>query len=99
MSRSYKSGTGIGIIAFVVLILFGIITYNKVGLEDQYAFSKNRMNELKVQIDDQKDRKQEIKEYKAYVQTPGYIKDIARDKLGLVDKDDVIFKPEKDKDK
>lgn len=98
MSRSYKSGTGIGIIAFVVLILFGIITYNKVDLENQYSLNKNRINELKVQIDNQKDRKEEIKEYKAYVQTPGYVKDVARNKLGLVDKDDVIFTPEKDKD-
>lgn len=98
MSKSYKSGTGIGIIAFVVLILFGIITYNKVGLENQYSINKNRISDLQVQIDNQKDRKKEIKEYKAYVQTPRYIKDIARDKLGLVEKDDVIFTPEKDQD-
>lgn len=99
MRRRYKNGTGIGIIAFVVLILCGIVTYRKIDLDVQGAKAESRIVELKAQIVDQEDREQEIKDYKAYVQTKRYIKDVARDKLGLVDKDDVIFEAKDKKDK
>lgn len=99
MRRRYKNGTGIGVIAFVVLILFGIVSYRKIDLDVSSAKAETRIEELKAQIGEQKDRAQEIKEYKAYVQTKRYIKDVAREKLGLVDKEDIIFEAKDKKDK
>ena len=37
--------------------------------------------------------KEEIDEFEEYVKTDDYIKDTAEDKLGLVDPDEIIFKP------
>jgi cell division protein DivIC len=94
MRRKHKSRTGIGIISFVVLMMFGIIAYRKVGLEEQGEKDKLQISKLEAQIDEQKDRKTEINNLKAYMQTDKYIEDMAREKLGLVYKDEILFKAE-----
>ena len=40
---------------------------------------------------------EEIEEYKSYIQTKKYIEDEAKNKLGLVNKDEILIKP-KEKD-
>ncbi len=92
MRSRKKSGTGIGIISFVVLILFAIVAYSRVGLEDRYDEAKLKTSRLEAQIEDENERKKEIENFKAYVQTKSYIEEIARDKLGLVYEDEYIFK-------
>jgi len=47
LKRSYKKGTGIGIIAFVVLILFGIVAFRKIDLEKQSVQAKRLMHRLR----------------------------------------------------
>ena len=39
-------------------------------------------------------RTQEIKDLEAYMQTDEYAEQVAKDKLGLVYEDEIIFKPE-----
>ena len=48
---------------------------------------------LKEKAEEEK-RTEEIEEYKAYVQTKKFIEQEARDKLGLVYPDEVVFEPE-----
>jgi cell division protein DivIC len=94
MRRRYKKGTGIGVIAFVVLILFAIVSYRRIGLEERYDAAELKVKRLQSQIDDQVERTAEINNLKAKVQTKSYIEDIAREKLGLVYPDEYIFKRE-----
>ena len=54
---------------------------------------KQQEAELKSQINEQKERAEEIKEYEEYVKTDEYIKEVAEEKLGLVDPNEIIFKP------
>ena len=49
--------------------------------------------ELKTQIKSEQARAEEIKEYEQYVQTDDYMKEIAEDKLNLVDPNEIVFKP------
>jgi cell division protein DivIC len=94
MRRRYKSRTGIGIVAFVVLILCGIVSYRKIGLEKESDEAELKIKRLQAQIQEQEDRATDIKNKEAYVQTKKYIEDIARDKLGLVYDDEIIFEPQ-----
>ncbi|HCM13284.1 MAG TPA: cell division protein FtsH [Lachnospiraceae bacterium] len=96
LKRSYKKGTGIGIIAFVVLILFGIVAFRKIDLEKQSVQAKQKIEELDAQIAEEKERTEEIKNLEAYVHTKRYIEDMAREKLGLVYKDEIILKQEEE---
>jgi len=59
---------------------------------DEY---KAQEAELKTQIEEEQARSKEVEQFKSYVQTDDYIKDIAEDKLGLVDPNEIIFKPTK----
>ena len=55
--------------------------------------SKQQEAELKKQIKSEQARAEEIKEYEQYVQTDDYMKEIAEDKLNLVDPNEIVFKP------
>jgi cell division protein DivIC len=94
MRRGYKKRTGIGVIAFVVLILCGIVFYSRIGLEEESKEAKLTIERLEAQIEEQEERAIDINNQKVYVQTKRYIEDMAREKLGLVYDDEIIFEPE-----
>ena len=48
--------------------------------------------ELKKQIDEEKARSQEIDDMEAYVGTDEYVEEIAKEKLGLVNENEIIIK-------
>lgn len=92
--KVHKSRTGIGIIAFVILMLFAAISYKMIGLREQHDDKALKIKRLQAQIEEQEERAIDINNLKAYVQTKRYIEDIAREKLGLVYEDDYIFQAE-----
>ncbi|MDF2539491.1 MAG: hypothetical protein K0S76_2512 [Herbinix sp.] len=98
MRRVKKSRTGIGIISLIVLILCGIIAFNKIALADKSEKNKHKIEVLESQKQEQVERKTQIENEKAFRQTPSYIEDVARDKLGLVYEDEIIFKAEEEDD-
>ena len=55
--------------------------------------AEKRVAQLQKQIEEAKKRSEEVKAYEEYVKTDEYIKDIAEEKLGLVDPNEIIFKP------
>jgi len=98
MSKIHKTRTGIGVISFVVLMLFGIVAYRKIGLEEQSDMLNLKKVKLEAQINEQEDRATSIKNLEAYVQTKRYIEDVAREKLGLVYEDEIIFRREENEE-
>lgn len=96
MARIHKKKTGIGIISFVILMLFITVTYGMVGLKQEKDEKQTTMDRLQKGINKQEDRKEEIDKLKVDMQTKHYIEDVAREKLGLVYEDDIIIKPDED---
>lgn len=96
MRRRKKNRTGVGIIVFVVLILFAIVSYSRIGLDERHSEAQIKINRLQTQIDEQKERALDIGNLKAYVQTKSYIEEVAREKLGLVYEEEVIFEREEE---
>jgi len=95
MKRSNRKKTGIGIIAFVVLMLFATVTYQRIGLETESNKKKLSIEQTQAQITEEEDRATDISNMKAYVQTKQYIEDMAREKLGLVYRDEILFQSKK----
>lgn len=91
MSRRYKRKTGIGVIAFVVLCICGIVSYKRIELNQASAKAKKEIANLEDKLKSEQERTEEIKKEEAYMQTYKYIEDIARTKLGLVYKDEILF--------
>lgn len=93
MKRKRKTRrTGLSLIAVMVLMVCGIVSYNRQELDKTNGKATARIAELKDNIDQEKEEAKDIKEKKAYMQTKKYVEEMAREKLGLVYKDEIIFK-------
>lgn len=82
------------LIGFVVFMLVAVVAFKSVELRKikaEYAAEEAYLNE---QIAIEEDRKAEIAQYETYTKTKAYVEDVARDKLGLVYKGEILFKDE-----
>ena len=86
---------GMGAIAVVVLILLGGLTVQSKNLEARIAVYDAKAAALEESIENEKDRTQKIDEQKEYMQTDEYVAEVARDKLGLVKNNEIVFEEEK----
>ncbi|MBO4653602.1 MAG: septum formation initiator [Lachnospiraceae bacterium] len=82
----------------ILLVLVGGIGAASVialhGAQDDYQKKleeKERLIRLKAQ---EEARSEEIEQYRAYVKTRGYMEEVAREVLGLVYKDEILFHAE-----
>lgn len=82
----------IGITCVLVMFIVGT-SFNSYNLGQKRAALLEKEAELKAQIEEQENRKQELVELKKYTQTKKYAEEVAKDKLGLVYEDEIIFKP------
>lgn len=55
---------------------------------------KQQEAELTAQLKEEKERTEEIKEFEEYAGTDAYIEDVAKDKLGLIHKNEILFEQE-----
>ena len=79
-------------ISAVLVMLCGVLTVNSITLMAKNDSYKEQEKELRSQIDEQKERAEEIDEFEEYVKTDEYVKETAEEKLNLVDPNEIIFK-------
>ncbi|WP_251389825.1 septum formation initiator family protein [Mediterraneibacter agrestimuris] len=80
------------VICVILCLLTGTLSVNAVGLYNKNKIYRQQEAELKAQIKEEEERSKEVEEFEAYVKTDEYIKDVAEEKLGLVDPGEIIFK-------
>lgn len=96
MSRRYNSRkanqTGKMCVTLIVLAMIGVMSVQIVNLykKDQQLIAQEAS--LMKQKEEELARQEEIGEYEAYTKTQEFVEDIAKSKLGLVYKDEIIFK-------
>ncbi|MCR5608694.1 MAG: septum formation initiator [Lachnospiraceae bacterium] len=76
----------------IAIIICLVINYQRINLKKKQLEYNNKISRLDVRLDEEKARSDEIEEFKAYVQTKQFAEDVAREKLGLVYPDEIIFK-------
>lgn len=81
------------IVCFVLCLLTGALGVGSIKLCIRNIGYKQQEEELNSQIKEQEDRAGEIKAYQEYVKTDEYVKDVAEEKLHLVDPNEIIFRP------
>jgi cell division protein FtsB len=94
IQRRKKRRTGLFLTAVMVLSICAIVTYKQQSLNLAEAKADEKIEQLNKQIEDEKQRAEDIDEKKAYVQTKKFIEEMAREKFNLVYKDEIIFKSE-----
>lgn len=77
----------------VAVLLIGLLMQSQT-LSRQNASYEAKKAELEQRIQDEEVRAGEIEEMKEYVKSDEYVEKLAREKLGLVYSDDIIFQPE-----
>lgn len=80
-----------GIIA-IVLAVFVVSTVGGMQLRQKNRTYQAREKALEEAVAEEEERAAEIEEYEAYTKTKKYVEDVAKDKLGLVYEDEIIFK-------
>ncbi len=96
MRRKQKLRKHLGSMAIVgvVLMMLVFVSVASLKLRVQNANKQQRIQELEAQIEIEEERAGEIEEYSKYVQTKKYAEEVAKEKLGLVYEDEIIFKAE-----
>lgn len=83
---------------FVLSVLFLMVTIVEIGMIKQRKILmryEEQAASLQEEIRSEKERQKEIDSLEEYVKTDEYIKEVAREKLGLIDPNEIIFKPNK----
>lgn len=88
-SRRHLSVWGIIVIVLAVL---GVSTIGGLQLKQKNRAYQAREEALQEAIEEEQARAAEIEEFEAYTQTKKYVEEVAKDKLGLVYEDEIIFK-------
>jgi cell division protein DivIC len=78
-------------VAFVALVLLVSLIGQSRTLSQRLAVYDARAAVLKQSIEEETERTQEIQELKEYMQTDAYVEEIAREKLGLVKDNEIVF--------
>ncbi|MCB5420783.1 septum formation initiator family protein [Blautia luti] len=82
-------------ISLIVLILMLSLMAQSRNLQESLAGYETRAEALSQQIEDEKARTEEIEALKEYMLTDEYTEEAAREKLGLVKENEIIFQEEK----
>ena len=86
-----KRSSGIGFVIVIVLVFCGIMFVKKLQLDQQKEQYQTKLAVKEKEYQELLKEKESIEEYKTYVQTKSYIEQVAREKLGLVYEDEVLF--------
>lgn len=92
--RMNQNGIAMLSITFVVGVLFIAMMTMSLNLQQQISYCKTEMKEVQSQIDEENERTKEIDETKERMDTDEYVAEVAREKLGLVKDNEIVFKEE-----
>ncbi len=81
-------------VSAVVLLLFVVVSVNSISLRAKEKAYRAQELELEQQLKEERARTKEIEELGEYVGSDAYVEDVAKEKLGLVHPNEVIFKAE-----
>ena len=81
-------------VTIAVCMLLVVVAVKSVELRNKQETYAARIAQLDSQIEEEKQRAEDIEEYEKYTKTTKFVEEIAKDKLGLVYEGEIIFKPE-----
>lgn len=83
---------GMTVAAAAILIMTCVVGYHSFSLREKEARYAAREQELRTLIEQEEARTKELEEFETYTKTKKYAEEVAKDKLGLVYGNEIIFK-------
>ena len=93
IAHNYTWLAGVAVIILMVIICFAV-NKSAARLEDKNTVYDEQIALLENQLDEQAQRRDELQTRSIYVTTKQFIEEFAREKLGLVYEDELIFRPQ-----
>lgn len=81
-------------ISCVIALLTAVLFVGSMSLRTKNENYMAQEAELERQLQQEEERAVEIEELEAYVGTDEYIEDVAKEKLGLINPNEILFKAE-----
>ena len=92
--KKRQNRLGMILVSIVVIMLFAVILIKSIDLREKKAAYDEKEVMLEQQIEAEQERTKELIEYEKYTKTAKYVEEVAKDKLGLVYEDEIIFESE-----
>ena len=78
----------------VVVSLCLVLMFSMMSLKKKRDGYVERQESLEQQIEAENKRAEDLVEYEKYTKTAAYVEEVAKDKLGLVYEDEIVFQAE-----
>lgn len=82
----------IHLVIFALLVLIGVAAFGTMNLQAKSDANEKRKQEIMDQIREEELRAEEIKDLEKEMQTKKYVEEVAKERLGLVYEDEILFK-------
>ena len=82
---------GMILVSIVVLMLCVVLMVSMLSLNKKRNSYVERQKSLQQQIEAENRRAEDLVEYEKYTKTAAYVEEVAKDKLGLVYEDEIVF--------
>ena len=92
--KKRQNRLGMFLVLTVVVMLMVVVAIKSVELQNKQETYLARQEQLEKQIAKEEQRTEDIKEFGKYTKTKKYAEEVAKDKLGLVKDDEIVFKYE-----
>ncbi|MFT3985147.1 MAG: septum formation initiator family protein [Lachnospiraceae bacterium] len=92
--KKRQNRLGMICVTVVVIMLFAVIMVKSTELSAKQEAYVKKEEVLQEQIASEEERSQDLIEYEKYTKTAKYVEEVAKDKLGLVYDDEIIFESE-----
>ena len=89
--RNTHNRMSMALIAVAVIVMTIIVGYSVYNMKIELNENKEKIESLNKDIAKEEKRKEEIEEYKDYTETDEFVEHTARENLGLVYEDEVVF--------
>ncbi len=91
LSSKAKKRIGLSFIFLIVFVICIVVRFKQIELDKQYNEENEKYEQLQKNIMDEEKRSKLLQREKDYRTTDRYFEDVAREILGLVYEDEIIF--------
>jgi len=90
--KKRQNRLGMICVTMVVAMLMVVILFKSIELKSKYADYVKQEADIQAQIDYEQERTKKLEEYEKYTKTDKFVEEYAKEKLGLVYDNEILFR-------
>ena len=94
--KTRQNRLGMSLVTFVVLILLAVFLFKGHELKEKRQEYEQKEAALQAQIEEEHERTRKLTDYEKYTKTDKFVEEIAKEKLGLLYENEILFRSDID---